>query len=166
MKTCDDVMEKILSGMVNDPEVTEHIVNCPDCKQLMEDAAAFRLSPDAGVPSPALDTAIHNMAILEQEHRKERPLIFRRAIFRTGAAAVLAVCACIAGIFLVPENRSTPVLAENTKNNTVQAEMQQFDRFLYTTEGEKELFNLSMEIQRADEMFASVNSAGSRFYNY
>ena len=145
MKTCDDVMEKILSGMGKDPDVMAHTANCPECKKLAEDAVQIRLDGGVKAPSPALDTAIHNMAVLELERRKERPLLFRRAILHISAAAVLA---------------------KQTSTAPTVAELQRLDQLLYTAEGEKELFNLSLEIQRADELFASVGSSGSRYYNY
>lgn len=168
MKTCDDVMEKILSGMGKDPDVMAHTANCPECKKLAEDAAQIRLDGGVKAPSPALDTAIHNMAVLELERRKERPLLFRRAILHISAAAVLAICACVLGLHFAPENtvKTTPVLAKQTSTAPTVAELQRLDQLLYTAEGEKELFNLSLEIQRADELFASVGSSGSRYYNY
>ena len=105
MKTCNDVTEKILNGFENDPEVMAHLADCPECKELAENAKQIRLKPGMMTPPPALDMAIHNMAVVAAASRKERPLYFRRAIIRVSAAAVLALCACVLGVLHTPAKK-------------------------------------------------------------
>lgn len=159
MKTCNDVTEKILNGMGNDPDVMAHIADCSDCKELAENAKLIRLNPGTMSPSPVLDTAIHNMAVLAMESRKERPRYFRRAIIRAGAAAVLAISACVLGVIYAPGKTIE-------KNPAQTPAVAAIDYSLYTMEGEKELLSLAMEIQGTAELFAQVSNSGSRYYNY
>ena len=159
MKTCNDVTEKILNGFENDPEVMAHLADCSECKELAENAKQIRLEPGMMTPPPALDMAIHNMAVAAAEARKERPLYFRRATIRVSAAAVLALCACVIGVFYMPGKKMEKTVAVQASPVSAAA----IDYSYYTMEGEKELLSLSLEIQGTAEMFTQVANSGSRF---
>ena len=161
MKTCNDVTEKILNGFENDPEVMAHLMDCSECKELAENAKQIRLEPGMMTPPPALDMAIHNMAVAAAEARKERPLYFRRAIIRVSAAAVLALCACVIGVFYTPGEKMEKAVAAVQKKPA--AASTAVDYSYFTMEGEKELLSLSMEIQGTAEMFTQVANSGNRF---
>ena len=158
MKTCNDVIEKILNGIENDPEVMAHLSDCSECKELAENVKQIRLKPGMMTPPPALDMAIHNMAVAAAEARKERPLYFRRAIIRVSAAAVLALCACVIGVFYMPGKKMEKTVAVQAVPSAAA-----IDYSYYTMEGEKELLSLSLEIQGTAEMFTQVANSGSRF---
>jgi hypothetical protein len=160
MKTCNDVTEKILNGFENDPEVMAHLADCPECKELAENAKQIRLKPGMMTPPPALDMEIHNMAVVAAESRKERPLYFRRAIIRVSAAAVLALCACVLGVLHTPSKKVEKGVVAAQKKTASAAVV---DYSYYTMEDEKELLSLSMEIQGTAELFTQVANSGSRF---
>jgi hypothetical protein len=159
MKTCNDVTEKLLNGFENDPEVMAHLMDCSECKELAENSKQIRLEPGMMTPPPALDMAIHNMAVAAAEARKERPLYFRRAILRVSAAAVLALCACVIGVFYMPGEKMEKTVAVQK----VPSSAASIDYSYYTMEGEKELLSLSLEIQGTAEMFTQVANSGNRF---
>jgi hypothetical protein len=115
---CSFASPLLLGRTIPGPELSEHLADCPECKQLLETqkelAVNLRLASQSAPEVPAsLDRAVLGQyrEFMAQRHASSRTVIRAK---RTGPLSLLAWAAAVTAAFLVAEQEMALLFPANT----------------------------------------------------